>query len=119
MKKLYKVTDKQFQQFKERCLFWQDKFGLGEWLLHFTHEKLEGKYAQTRWGINGRKATITLTIEFEIEELIGFNIEESACHEVLHVALAGMVTYTDQYNDDVVDQEEHILINHLLKGLLK
>ena len=82
-----KLNKKHIAYFKERCLFWRDRFCLKHWRFDFsTKEKIEG-YAASRHNIKTFRSIIYLNLDWTNEEgrvISNEEIDRSAKHEVLH-----------------------------------
>lgn len=112
-----KTTKTQFEQFKKDCITWQESLGLGSWRLVFQHAALADSIsAKTLWDTQAKKATIVLNTSIKSKDYLPCDLKATACHEVLHVLLADLVSYTRRTGDEVVDEAEHVIINHLLKA---
>lgn len=98
--------------FKELCLKWVDRLGLGEWELIFKHEKLEDSEAHTTADIKARQAIITISLEAETD------LNELALHEVLHILICKLSEYARNFvSEGIIEEEEHVIIQHLVHCL--
>jgi hypothetical protein len=103
-------------------LHYQAVWHLDEWQLSFQFLKLEGRYGQTTYNLEARKATMALSTEWETEDIYPLSkesVEKTAKHEMLHVMLAPLSGLTEVQNTSgrEIDGNEHALINKLLKLL--
>jgi len=110
-----KTTKAQFKEFQERCLYWQNRFGLGDWELSFNHKKLDNAYAQVFRDFSSMEATV----EFSTITDNNLDINKSACHEILHLVLGDLTARANAYySESIIKEEEHGTINRLLKVIL-
>lgn len=115
-----KTSKKDFEYFKERCLFWQKELGLMNWEITFEHKPLKDKYAETSYGFQGAKSTITLNTTMPKGEVIQYRLESSALHEVLHLLFAPyFVKARDFYSFNYLDEIEHHMIQPIVNLLIK
>lgn len=99
-------------------MYWMKRFQLGDWSLIFQHAKIEpGMVAKTLWNASARNATIILSTNIDCPSKSFYDLKETALHEVLHIVLAGLVSYTQRTGDSYVSEEEHRIINHMIKAL--
>lgn len=105
-------------QFRSECLWWQEKFGLQDWSLHFkTSEWPEGSEgdldeAETDYDCDTRYATITFYSGVEGAS----HPSDVALHEMLHLLLADMLLAAVEASDESdrkLGREEHRVIERL------
>jgi hypothetical protein len=111
-----------FDFFKTRCEYWIKKLGLIEWFVYIVHEEKDDEQilASASRDITQRKSTITLNSKhaWRPEEVTKNNLNKIALEEALHILLANISYYASQlYDKDLVGEEEHIIINHLIHAL--
>ena len=88
------TSAEQFEEFKALCLKWQDRLGMTEWQLHFTHRDLPGKYAGIEYQIESYLAEITLNTDWDDRPVTTETLESAARHEVAHLVIAELHTLT-------------------------
>jgi hypothetical protein len=117
-----KTTAKHFAHFKERCLFWADKFGLDEWELRFIHE--ENKNALHTCAAVHRQYTasvagVYLSPDWGKDEINDNVLDLAAKHEMAHLLIGALSTMADAryVTQDEVEHAEEALIVKLCKLL--
>lgn len=113
-----KTTKKNFDYFRECCLSWQQKFNLQEWELYFKHKFLKNSYSEIKRDFSSMKAVIVLSTEWDDRAINQNELNISACHELLHLLLAPLICRTGEYSDKIIDEDEHSIINKMVKYLI-
>lgn len=116
---LKKTTTEDFRRFKKHCLDWRDRLGLGEWELYFEYKKLKDDEDEIAGQVAYEFDSFKATIFFSTEIGKNMSVEEIALHEVLHLALSPISRLTGQWSWKHVVENEHKVINHLCRALLK
>ena len=87
-----KATKADFKLFKDTARLWQEKLGLKQYLIHFNLVNDLGKnddgypiFAIVDVSEMGKSATLTMLSEFDKQYKSGFDPEEFARHEILHL----------------------------------
>jgi len=88
--KEYSTNNDHFVFFKKQCQFWIQRYGLFNWRVYYTHEKLEDCFAATYFNILGRAATITLSTTFFGMEPNERFLDIVAFHEITHLLFGRM-----------------------------
>lgn len=94
LKYMKKVTQKQFDFFKQECQKWIEHFELNNYRVDFCLKKLKGNRAEIN--VNSfYVSTITLTAEWDdrIVDISDGVLAESAKHEVFHLLLGRFSGY--------------------------
>lgn len=80
-----KTTKKEFEEFKEEFIKYQEKFGLLDWKVSFEHTSLYGdRFAEIQSCLDGRVSVV----RFNTKNPCKCNPKESAKHEAIHLLLA-------------------------------
>ena len=118
-----KTTAKHFAYFKERCIFWADKFGLDEWDIKYFHENADSdrhSLATTHRFYLDCTAGIYLSTEWNNRNPINeTSLDETACHEMTHLLLGNfaLLGYSRFASRDELDKAEEALVVKLCKLL--
>lgn len=81
-----KTTKKQFDYFKQRCLYWRDKLGLRGWCLTFKYGTDDDDQYYAHYAMDGgaRNIIVSFTSEWAEEDNLSLNntnIDRVAFHE--------------------------------------
>ncbi len=88
-----KLTEKQFNLFKEECLKWQDRFELHNWDLHFRWQESEDGRAGINTNLGNYIATAFLSREWDnYDTITDQGIKMVAKHEMIHLLIARLET---------------------------
>jgi hypothetical protein len=110
-------TKDDLRLFRERVLYWMDRFGLVGWDEVFNHKDTdqEGQNAAIGWDVEGR--TCTFFLHKNVEEPL--EIEKEAFHVVGHLFLARLsVMAMDRHMTAREFREELNAVLRTLQGLL-
>lgn len=110
------LTDKDFQCFKDEANHWIRFFGLLDWRVDYSFEKLNGCYAEIRSNFQGKCATIALD-RFPEEELSTDQIRKSAFHEVCELLLRELCNVA--LNDEIPYEEREKLTEIAAHGVIR
>ncbi len=118
-----KVTQKQFQFFKDCCQKYINRFNLNNWDVYYKLEKLEGNRSEIGFKLGGYVATIFLDAGWssKISPLNNIELRKCALHEIIHLLLARLSTNANErfvQEADVKEAEEEI-VRRLVYVLLK
>lgn len=116
-----KTTKADFELFQKYCAEAIQKLGLTEWSVYYSHEELDGCYAQTRWKLTDGLAVIAFAkLWDDLRPKTEGNIRQIAFHEVLHIVMAPLVAEAgDRFtNQDAIDIAEHLIIRRLENTVL-
>lgn len=108
-----KTTQTQFKEFRKHCEYWHERLGLGEYELHVRWSDSEKDNARS----------FTMHKEARIVVELGKKLDKSdlktlALHEMLHGTLASLSAYAmDSRAEWIVQEEEHKIINHIIKAI--
>ena len=114
-----KTTKKHFEIFKIETKKWIQNFGLTDWNVYYSHDKLNGLKAQCKYNLVGRVATLLLSTEYtddNIECNLRQDIKIAAFHEVCELLLGPLESMVDQryaLGADDVEEERHRIIRRL------
>ena len=100
------VTRKQFDYFSQRVRYWVKYFGLLDWTVYIIKEDLDCP-AEIRYNDYGRSATFVLA-KYR-DDQTRRDLEESAVHEVVHLALASL-DIMSKHRFDVCEDQFHKLV---------
>jgi len=109
-----KLTSKHFDNFKKECLYWQDRFELHNWELHFRWAKKNtNRRAGINHNLNGYIATIILSEEWgNYQKITDEDIKIAAKHEMIHL-LIGRLVYNGETRyitiDDLEESQEELV----------
>jgi len=114
-----KTTKKDFELFKNECQKWVDRFELNNWKIYYVHEKLKDTYANIRFDLNGRVASIQFNTEwdmFGVDNMIE-GIKETAKHEIIHLLIARITEIAEAryVTDSEVGEANEELVRKLEK----
>lgn len=116
-------TKKHLEIYKKWVKYWMDEFKIGGWDVYFEIDKSDKEnIAGCKWNLKGKTCTFDISCGWgKVNPLSEKNIKESALHEVLHLAMANLVTLANRryINQDQLEeaQEEAVFIlsNYILK----
>ena len=104
-------------KFRAACLRNLAALGLGDWRVDFTARPLDpDKIAETTIDLNQKTARFNLNPKLGRRDGKGYDLDDTAAHEVLHVAFAEMLSAAASSHNDRsrrVEALEHALINRL------
>jgi hypothetical protein len=85
-----KLNNEHLEKFKNYYQIYKEKFGLVNWRIVFSIEKLTGNYAVTRYDLDGRVCVVVINEDWDItyEPLSDTVLERTAKHEAIHLMLA-------------------------------
>ena len=108
-----KPTQKHFEIFKKECLYWQDRFELHNWDLHFRWSNDKRKRASCTASISGYIATISLSKDWDnYKKITEQDIKMTSKHEMIHVLLgrlSSLITATFLSSNEVEEANEEIV----------
>jgi hypothetical protein len=82
-----KTTPEEFKLFKSECLKWIDFFGLHDWRVDFSHEKIKGYACVTVNGLEDKVALFSFNTECDKHARKHLDIPKTAFHEVMELLL--------------------------------
>jgi len=114
-----KITEDQFEIFKQECAKWVDFFGLKNWQIHYLFKQIQNNRAEVTYDIVGGIATITLNkswVEMDPSLVNDRAIKKTAFHEICELFLCRLGYMVNQrygliYPD--VEEEIHKIIRTL------
>ena len=117
----FKTTDKDFKYFRERCLYWRERFGLIDWRLTVIHTKDEDmplEDARAAVVMNGADlcTAIHLNRNWEVDGPTRPFLDRCALHEILHLLTHEIVRLCGfRYGvaSDDVPHEAHRIIRRI------
>lgn len=83
-----KTTAKHFEYFRERCIYWADKFGLDDWVIRCFHDTVTINQAAATTLRYYERCTADITLAKEItavNTLSQWQIDAMTKHEAVHV----------------------------------
>ena len=108
------VSKEDFEVFKKECDKWISFFGLCGWRIFYEFiDAGEDCYAQIRYNLLDRVATITLNLFiYDETERTEVDVKRSAFHEVCELLLARISLFGKErfVNENEIDEEIHNLI---------
>jgi len=113
-----KTTKKDFEYFKERCLYWLDRFQLNNWEVNFKHEYIKGSQTQLTRSYSGCRATLWLSTEIDIfAKSAKKEIDDNAKHEVTHILCSNLsgLAHNRYISENEIDKTEEELVMKLLR----
>jgi hypothetical protein len=107
-----------YSTFKRLVRKYLTLLGLGEWRVDFLHESLKDTtiLAQVRIDLNQKTAKFVLNKGAKPTGELGWDLDDSAFHEVMHIAFYEMLwvaATSRNANSPKVEALEHALINRL------
>jgi len=113
-----KTTQKQFEIFQEEVNKWVDMLGLYEWDVHVSIDEMNA-HGQCQFDLVNRKAIVELSDELQKTNALESEIRLCALHEVLHILIGKLyiMSRNRKWNDEEYTEEEHVVINRLIKVL--
>ena len=116
-----KRTRREFEEFKDRFRYWQDKFNLSGYHIYFTFEKAEGEFAGIKRPLGDNTIVVNFSSEIPDECKEDIDIDNSAKHEAIHLLLHDVSRWAYiRFNvdkDEISLSEEKLVIK--LIGLIK
>ncbi len=109
-----KVSKAYFDRFKKAFTYWQERLGLTQYRVSFTHKYHPDDYAEITIQQLGKCATVLLTTELTGPSADSkLSPEDHAKHEAIHLLLSrltwlGMSRYIEQ--QDLAEEEEAIVV---------
>ena len=114
----YKITNKNFEEFKKECWYWINYFGLINWEWHFFHAKCNGR-AVYYSDITGRLATLELNVEWN-SPATNREIKLTAFHEVCEIMIVPLSGIASNiYDRNFVEGKTHDIIRRLENTIFK
>jgi len=111
-----KITEKQFELFKKECLYWQDRFELHNWEIHFRYQEDNNVRAGINFSIVGYVATVFLSKEWNNYKIItDQDIKIVAKHEMIHLLIGrlGQIGETRFVIEDELKEAEEEIVRKL------
>lgn len=113
-----------FDFFVERCKYWVEIFGLGDWevIYDLDESKNHEHLACAQPCIDSRSATIVLYKHWNkfSPENIKEELDRTALHEVIHVVLAKLSYYGRGWmNPRLVDEEDHVCTQRIMRAIYR
>lgn len=114
-----KLTQKDFELFKSECQKWLTKFGMNDWKVYYSFDRLNGNFAECRYDYRDCVATISLNKEISKFSFQHSDVINSAKHEVIHLLLARFHGMAKErfINQDEIDNEWERLVRIIEKAL--
>ncbi len=117
MKNRHIVTDEDFELFTKKVHEFADKSGLYEWRILTKRQHLKDN-TDGEFSKNFNQMSCVTFISDTLHELT--TVEYVAAHEVAECMIAQMRFMAARtYNEDMVDEYSHELINHIVRLLLR
>lgn len=114
-----RITQRDFDRFKKECEKQLEHYGLRGWQVYFNLVHLEGRFADVKWSVPDRVATISLSTIFPKlrGETKSALLLLTAKHEVLHLFLARIraEAVAREFDRFSFDDAEHEVIRVLEK----
>lgn len=108
-----KLTPEQADVFHVYMRKWQTKLSLGDWRVeHGTKPAPKGAMACIELDEQARLAVYRLG-DFGNQPITDRILEETAIHELLHVRLRDLVCAAEDRDEDLIEAQEHRVINVL------
>jgi len=84
-----KTTEKDFQIFKKKAVYWIEKLGLKNWRVVYEHSLVRDEGVAHNYSyLPGMVCTLTLSTEYDADDYSEYSIRRSAFHEVIELLLA-------------------------------
>jgi hypothetical protein len=115
-----KLNQEHYILFRQECEKQLERLGLKSWKIYYEFKKLKNCFGNAQWDLEGKVATITLSLEFpEPFDNLEAQIKETALHECLEVLLGPLTTLAIDRSFSRVefDKEVHSVIRTLEKLL--
>ena len=115
-----RTTPKHFAQFKRSVNKWLANFGLVSWEVVCLHKELqEPRLAECGTDPVGNFADLTLGTAWGNLPCTSASLDQTACHEVLHILLAKLTTIAGErwVTERELENGEHAVIRALLQFL--
>jgi len=111
----YKLTNKDFEYFKNKCGYWQNKLSLNTWEIDYYFTSEEGNMAECSTNYEGRKASIGLAKKWQTS-ISKKELDRTALHEILELLLAPLMSLAQAR---VWSQDDYIKENHMVIRILE
>ena len=115
-----RTSPKHFAQFKRSVNKWLAIFGLVSWEVVCLHKELqEPRLAECGVDPSSNLADVTLGTDWGDLPRTAKCMDQTACHEVLHILLAKLTTIAGErwVTERELENEEHAVIRALLQFL--
>ena len=104
-------------KFSDFCVHWQERFALTDWRLTVSERRARRKVMAevAAQDLEQRMVTIRLGKSFAPHPVNDDTLNQTACHEMLHVLLHELIETAkkDPEDEDVLRSAEHRVINVL------
>lgn len=108
-----KTTKAEFNRFKKEFKSWVEEFGLKGYRVEFSHEILNGSYAETKVDEQGKVAKVSYGLELtKIDQEFTEGPESDAKHEAIHLLLHRIGFLGEQRwtaSDEIRDEAEKLV----------
>jgi hypothetical protein len=104
------VSNATYKFFCRKCRYWLKQFGITDYTVYFSLDKIQPTPAEVRVDSEGRGLTFVLPME--LEDTSRQSVDHSAIHEVAHAAVAKLTALAhDRYatEKDIDDAEEAVV----------
>lgn len=115
----YKVTKKEFSEFKKEAEYWINYFGILDWEFNFDHKVMPNERADCYYDIPGKVVTLGLSTTWDYIPKKN-EIKKCAFHEVCELMLCQLQNFaTAFYKTSIVEEQAHYVIRTLENTIFK
>lgn len=111
--------DKDFENFQENFIKYQQRFGLSGWQVYFKHEPLEKVFATVTFRLVDMVATVRLNSKLQDKDIPFKGVKRNTKHEALHLLVGRLEQIAEsRYTsaDEIYEAAEELV--NKLDGLI-
>jgi hypothetical protein len=101
---------------------WQERLGLQDWAIilrfNLSEEDMQGDAGTTVWNNVNKVAEVHIIQEGDYNSIIPYDYERILVHELLHIKFGYLQIEPSNYEEQVLDEAQHQLIDDLARALV-